>query len=411
MWTINYQQLNDAQKLANFEQHYPQLNFARYSDPLVSHAFVLHGQEPANVLLYAEHLARRLLCDQNDPSLQPCSNCEGCHAFEMGNPQRYLELFPQGTSISIAQVREMVNQLCSKLEARKKQIIMLYFPAQMAKEAANAILKTLEEPPDGRVFILVNPYQRALLATIQSRVLSINIPSAETQFKNLDELDKAMARLSDWNLQGDPTQQRHLLGKSFNLSGYLRKWLEEFQEENWSSQKILQDQLVNPQIHISRKLAVLNFLDELAGDEFNHLEHEIYHLERVMTDWSDWIEGEGSRVFRNLRQTLGDSYHDRYLGEASKANLQRFYRGFCIREIELIFTEILVMFEWLLINDESGAVLPQEKQICLNYENLRYGHHLYELSHRLVELRGMLYNNQPWSNLLEQLGMTLIKLK
>ena len=67
--------------------------------------------------------------------------------------------------------------------------------------------------------------------------------------------------------------------------------------------------------------------------------------------------------------------------------------------------------ESLLISSEERPILPQEKQISLNFEAMKYGSGLYTLSHRLVELRRMLYNNQPWSNLIEQLGMTLIKLK
>lgn len=411
MWTIDNQQVDSLSQLLAFEQSYPQLSYAKYADPLSSHAFLIHGQEPCNLLFYTEHLVQRLICDRHATHSEPCGDCEGCHAYQVGNPERLIELFPQGSSISISQIREMVANLNTKLAKGKKQIVILYYPSQMQKEAANALLKTLEEPPSGRVFILVNPYQKNLLATIQSRVMSISIPSAELQFNDLDEFDRALMRLATWNLQSDTLSLKKLLEQPLDLATYLRRWLEKFQDEEWSSRKLLQDQIVNPVIHASRKLGVFHFLDELAIDEFNYLDSQVYKLEKIMNEWSDWIEGEGSRVSRSLRQELGESYLDPYVGDGSKANLQRFYRGFCIREIESIFTEILVSLEWLLLGSSDCPVLPQEKQIGLNYENLCHDRKLYELSHRLVELRRMLYNNHPWSNLIEQLGMTLIRLR
>ena len=77
--------------------------------------------------------------------MRPCGQCEACLAYLRGNPERFIHLFPQGAAISISQVREMVAQLDLKLEKGKKQIVVLYFPSQMQKEAANALLKTLEE--------------------------------------------------------------------------------------------------------------------------------------------------------------------------------------------------------------------------------------------------------------------------
>ncbi len=411
MWTINHQQIKDQDRLRSFVQNYPQLDFARYKDPLTSHAFVLHGQEPANLLLYSEHLIKRILCDRHTVDQEPCEQCEACLAYRRGNSERLIQLFPQGAAISIAQVREMIAMLDMKLEDGKKQIIILYFPAQMQKEAANALLKTLEEPPTGRIFFLLNPYQRSLLSTIQSRVIPIDIPSAECRFRGIDAVDKALVRLGGWNLQAMPSQLKSLLANSLDLSNYLKMWLNIFQEQEWDSAKLLQDQLVNPKIQLARKLGVLHFLDELAVDEFNYLEDQIHHLEESMEAWSEWITSEGIRKCRSLRQQLGDSYRDPYVGEGSKENLQRFYRGFCLREIESIFTEILASLESLLISPEDISILPQEKQISLNFETMKYGRGLYTLSHRLVELRKMLYNNQPWPYLVEQLGMSLIELK
>ena len=169
--------------------------------------------------------------------------------------------------------------------------------------------------------------------------------------------------------------------------------------------------MVNPKVQLSRKLGILHFLDELAVDEFSYLEDQIYYLEKSMNDWSEWIMSEGLRKHRGLRQELGESYRDSIVDDGSKDSLQRFYRGFCLREIESIFTEILASMESLLISGEERPILPQEKQISLNFETMKYGGGLYRLSHRLVEFRRMLYNNQPWSNLMEQLGMTLIDLK
>ena len=98
----------------------------------------------------------------------------------------------------------------------------------MQKEAANALLKILEEPPEGRIFLLINPYQRALLPTIQSRVMPVDIPSAECRFTELDEVDQALARLGGWNLQAVYSELKVLLQNPLDLSNYLKTWLETF---------------------------------------------------------------------------------------------------------------------------------------------------------------------------------------
>ena len=75
------------------------------------------------------------------------------------------------------------------------------------------------------------------------------------------------------------------LQEPLDLSKYLKNWLEIYQEQDWDAASLLRDQLVKPKIQLARKLGVLNFLDELAVDEFIYLEDQIYHLENL------WVLG------------------------------------------------------------------------------------------------------------------------
>lgn len=118
----------------------------------------------------------------------------------------YVQLSPEGTQIKIGQVREM--QRFSGLSPVRGQFrICIVEPADsMEAPAANCLLKILEEPPEGLIFVLITAFPHALLSTIRSRAAQIRFnPLPELKLSDPDQLiyrDQAFDFLRNINKTG-----------------------------------------------------------------------------------------------------------------------------------------------------------------------------------------------------------------
>ena len=141
---------------------------------------------------FAEELARSLLCDQPDSDHRACGSCESCRWFALGSHPDYRRLSPLGDEdeekssrklpvIKIEAVREVI-EFAHLTGHRRGQRVVLVEPAEaLNPSAANALLKILEEPPEGVLFLLVAHAPQRLLPTIRSRCrqFALRAPSRE----------------------------------------------------------------------------------------------------------------------------------------------------------------------------------------------------------------------------------------
>jgi DNA polymerase III subunit delta' len=149
---------------------------------------------------FAEDLARSLLCDRPGPDHTACGECESCRWFALGSHPDYRRLSPQldegeeKTSrkmpvIKIEAVREVI-EFAHLTGHRRGQRVVLVEPAEaLNPAAANALLKILEEPPEGVLFLLVAHAPQRLLPTIRSRCrqFALKAPSREAALTWLHE--------------------------------------------------------------------------------------------------------------------------------------------------------------------------------------------------------------------------------
>jgi DNA polymerase-3 subunit delta' len=136
----------------------------------VSHAYLFTGPPGVGKTTLARALAAALLCqaEQEEP---PCGACRACRLVASGNhPDLHvLESERVGASLKIEQVRELQRQLAlTPLEGRRKIAILRRFE-EATTSAANALLKTLEEPPPYVVLAVLAADADRLLPTIVSR--------------------------------------------------------------------------------------------------------------------------------------------------------------------------------------------------------------------------------------------------
>jgi DNA polymerase III subunit delta' len=142
---------------------------SQFRQQRLGHAFLLCGSSGLGKYHFAEQFAQLLLCKQ--PGDYACGNCSGCRLWSSQNHPDLLKIVPDepGKNIKIEQIRQMVDFI-SKTAQRTGYKIVIIAPAEaMNKAAANALLKSLEEPLGQVLFFLVNHQPGILPATIRSR--------------------------------------------------------------------------------------------------------------------------------------------------------------------------------------------------------------------------------------------------
>jgi DNA polymerase-3 subunit delta' len=163
-------------------------------------AILISGPRGVGKLLFARRLAQALLCENPGPNRQPCETCLSCHwcrqqthpdlrllqpeKLESGASAEEGEVFagrPKqgGHQISVEQVRAIGWFLELSAHRRGRKVVLLHPAEALNANAANALLKTLEEPPQDTVFLLVAHRVQQILPTVRSRcrALPARIPT------------------------------------------------------------------------------------------------------------------------------------------------------------------------------------------------------------------------------------------
>jgi DNA polymerase-3 subunit delta' len=159
------------------------------------HAWLLHGPSGLGQYRLALELARAWLCEAPGPD-GACGHCGSCHAIEVRTPADLCVLMPETTMLELAwplsekaqadiddkkrkpsreirvdAMRDAI-EFSQRTSARGRGKVVLVYPAeQMNAITANALLKTLEEPPGDVRFVLATESSHQLLPTIRSRCL------------------------------------------------------------------------------------------------------------------------------------------------------------------------------------------------------------------------------------------------
>ncbi len=147
------------------------------------HALLLAGPVGLGKNAFAWHLTRRLLCTQPAPEAEPCGICHSCRLYQAGTHPDVIQIAPeeQGKAILIDQIRALAGFLQLKPHSAPSKVAVISPAEAMNLNAANALLKMLEEPPAGSYLILVGAKLQRLPATIRSRCTRLDFPRPERQ--------------------------------------------------------------------------------------------------------------------------------------------------------------------------------------------------------------------------------------
>ena len=136
----------------------------------IAHSYIFLGKEGIGKKEIAKEFAKKILC-LNTP--KGCNNCTSCIEFEGGSLPDFSIISPDGKNIKIDQIRNFQSKVYEKPVISNKKVYIIDNADLMTKEAQNCLLKTLEEPPNYVVIILIVSNENKLLNTIKSRCIKI----------------------------------------------------------------------------------------------------------------------------------------------------------------------------------------------------------------------------------------------
>ena len=179
-----------------FPWHRPALARLLASRERLPHALLLQGPAGIGKAQFAQALGAALLCESPGPE-GACGRCPPCHWFSQGNHPDYRELVPESATddeegdaadegakaearkslvIKIEQIRALSDFITLTTHRSGHRVLVIRPAEAMQPAAANALLKTLEEPPPSTVILLVSDQPARLLPTIRSRCCHVPLP-------------------------------------------------------------------------------------------------------------------------------------------------------------------------------------------------------------------------------------------
>lgn len=134
----------------------------------VPHAYIFKGPEGVGKRLFAKGVAAALNCRDGE-RIGACGVCSSCKKFRSMNHPDFQVVSPEKGVIKIDQIRRLTKELSYPPYESIMRVVVLEDVQTMRREAANSLLKTLEEPPENNLLILTAEASREILPTLTSR--------------------------------------------------------------------------------------------------------------------------------------------------------------------------------------------------------------------------------------------------
>lgn len=180
------------------------------------HAYLFQGEEGVGKEALARTFAAGLQC-QSESADKPCKECVSCRQMESGNQPDVIWVTMEKASLGVDEIRE---QLCNTMDIKPfsspYKIYLVPEAEKMTEAAQNALLKTIEEPPEYGIVILMTSNISALLPTIQSRCLTMEFRPLSTVV--VESYVKEHCQVPDYQARASAAFAQGNLGKAMRYA-------------------------------------------------------------------------------------------------------------------------------------------------------------------------------------------------
>lgn len=176
-------------------QEFPKRYFAEaVKNNKIAHSYIIEGPDGIGKSIFALHMAQTLLCSSDN---KPCGVCNSCRKVQKKSHPDVKVIDPDKKSIGVNDIRELIDEIGIRPYEGLKKIIIIKNADTITAEGQNALLKTLEEPPDNVNLILLVANLETVLQTIQSRCQVIRLSRVSNELIREFIISRAAEVLDD----------------------------------------------------------------------------------------------------------------------------------------------------------------------------------------------------------------------
>lgn len=221
----------------------------------VSHAYIINGERSSGKEFIARVFAMALQCEKG--GAEPCGECHSCkQALSNNQPDIIFVSHEKPNTIGVEDIRRQINgDIDIKPYSSPRKIYIMNEGEKMTVQAQNALLKTLEEPPEYAVLLILTTNVDALLPTILSRCVVLNMkPVADAKVKKylMEELG-----VPDYKANICVAFARGNIGKAKMLAS--SEEFEKVKEEAVTLVKYIKDMEINEIVKAIKKITEYKF--------------------------------------------------------------------------------------------------------------------------------------------------------
>jgi len=368
----------------------------------LSHAYLFSGLRGSGKTSTARIFAKALICD-NGPSAKPCEICENC---KQANENRHIDIVEMDAASSrkIDDIRNLIEQTKYKPNMARFKIFIIDEVHMLTKEAFNALLKTLEEPPSYVKFILATTDPMKLPATILSRTQHFRFKKIQTSevvkhlshILNLENIDfekealSMLSRAGNGSLRDTLTllDQAIIFSKKYVDAKSVASMLGILDPE-------LLDSILNSVLR-NDKERVIEFIKELENYESEIVIDELiaFVKERFFANDARFSTLLSDRFFRILSESKSLLYLNADSGFVLTLLFFKMMEATKIKEIDIMIEELESKItlkphtpvpETVVLKEEVTPEVKVEKEVLVEEKTVNHADTFLELISKLYD--------------------------